>query len=170
VETTTLLFALAYLLMFLGVLGAFLPMLPGPLFIWLGALAWAWADSFQAVGWPTLAVMGVLLLLAWGGDLLLSTLGSRYAGAGWKAVAAAILGGLLGGILFSGLLPVIGTVLGTILGAVAGILAVEYHEKRDWGQAFQAGKGYVLGYLAASALKLALSLLMLAIFAWQAFA
>jgi len=168
-ETTTLLFALAYLLMFLGVLGAVLPMLPGPLFIWLGALVWGWADGFQAVGWPTLAVMAVLLLLAWGGDLLLSTLGSRYAGAGWKAVAAAILGGVLGGILFSGLLPVIGTILGTIIGAVTGILAVEYHEKRDWGRAFQASKGYVLGYLAASVLKLSLSLLMLAIFAWQAF-
>lgn len=167
-QISTLLFALAYLLMFLGVVGALLPILPGPLFIWLGALVWSWADGFRAVGWPTLAVLGALLLLAWGSDLLLSTLGSRYAGAGWRAVAAAILGGVLGGILFSGLLPLVGTIMGTIVGAVAGILAVEYYEQRDWGRAFQAGKGYVLGYLAASALKLLLSLAMLAIFAWQA--
>lgn len=162
-------FLLAYLLMFLGLLGAILPIVPGPLIIWLGALLWAMADGFQAVGWPTLVVLGILMALAWSSDLILTIIGSRKAGAGWKAVLGAIVFGVLGGILLSGLPPVVGSIIGTILGAVVGILIIEYYDKRDWGLAFRAGKGYILGYLAACVVELFLSLAMIAIFAWQAF-
>jgi uncharacterized protein YqgC (DUF456 family) len=163
------LFLLAYLLMFLGVVGAILPVMPGPLLIWLGAFLWGWADGFRAVGWPTLALLGILMVLAWGSDLILTTVGSRRAGASWKAIAAAIVGAIVGGVFLSGVAPAIGTILGAILGGVVGILGVEYFEKRDWGQAFRAVRGYIVGSLAASGLELFLSLLMIAIFAWQAF-
>jgi uncharacterized protein YqgC (DUF456 family) len=159
----------AYLLIVLGLIGSFLPILPGPLLIWLGALLWSWADGFQAVGWPTLVFLGVLMVLAWVSDLILTTFGTRQAGASWKAVAGAIVGGIAGAILLSGLLPVIGTMAGTILGAIVGILVFEYFDKRDWGQAFQVSKGYILGSLAARALEIFLSLLMIAVFVWQAF-
>jgi len=159
----------AYLLIVLGLIGSLLPIFPGPLLIWLGALLWAWADGFQAVGWPTLVVLAVLMVLAWTSDLALTTFGTRRAGASWKAVAGAIVGGIAGAILLSGVLPVIGTVVGTLLGAVLGILVVEYYDKRNWGQAFQASTGYILGSLVARTLELFLSLLMIAIFIWQAF-
>jgi uncharacterized protein YqgC (DUF456 family) len=159
----------AYLLMILGLVGAILPILPGPPLIWLGALLWAWADGFRAVGWPTLAGLGVLMVLAWTSDLVLTTLGTRKAGASWKAVAGAILGGIAGAILLSGVIPVIGTILGTILGALVGVLLIEYYDKRNWGQAYQASKAYILGSLAGRALEVFLSLLMIAIFVWQAF-
>ncbi len=168
-QTATLLTLLAYLLIILGLIGAILPILPGPLLIWLGALLWAWADGFQAVGWPTLVVLGLLMVLAWGSDLILTTLGTRKAGASWKAVAGAIVGGIAGAILLSGVLPVIGTILGTILGALIGVLLAEYYDKRDWRQAYQASKGYIFGSVAARALEMFLSLLMIAIFVWQAF-
>jgi uncharacterized protein YqgC (DUF456 family) len=148
-----LLTLVAYLLIILGLVGAILPILPGSVLIWLGALLWAWVDGFQAVGWPTLAVLGVLMVLAWTSDLVLTTLGTRKAGASWKAVVV----------------PVIGTILGTILGALIGILLIEYYDKRDWGQAYRASKAYVLGSLAGRALELVLSLFMIVIFAWQAF-
>jgi hypothetical protein len=162
-------FALSYLLILLGLIGSVLPIVPGPLFIWLGALTWAIADDFQAVGWPTLIIMGVLMIIGWGSDLILTTIATRSAGGGWKAVIGAILFGLLGGILFTGLLPIVGSIVGTVLGAVVGILLVEYREKQDWGHALRAGRGYVAGYLMAVALELVLSLLMLALFVWQAF-
>jgi uncharacterized protein YqgC (DUF456 family) len=159
----------AYVLILLGLVGAILPILPGPLLIWLGVLVWGWTDGFQAVGWPTLAVLGLLMILAWTGDLVLTTLGTRNAGASWKAIAGAIVGGIVGAVLLSGLLLVIGTIIGTIAGAMVGIVAVEYYDKRDLGKALQASKGYLLGSLAARALELFLSLLMIAIFVWQAF-
>ena len=159
----------AYLLIILGLVGAILPILPGPPLIWLGALLWAWADGFRAVGWPTLVGLGVLMVLAWTSDLVLTTLGTRKAGASWKAVAGAIMGGIVGAILLSGVIPVIGTILGTILGALIGVLLIEYYDKRNWGQAYRASKAYILGSLAGRALEVFLSLLMIAIFVWQAF-
>jgi uncharacterized protein YqgC (DUF456 family) len=168
-QPSTDLFLLAYLLMFLGVVGAILPVMPGPLFIWLGTLLWAWVDGFQAIGWPTLALLAILMVLAWSSDLILTTAGSRRAGASWKAMSVALVGATVGGILLSGMAPVLGTIFGAISGGVIGILAVEYFEKRDWGHAFRAARGYIVGSLAASGLELFLSLLMIAIFAWQVF-
>lgn len=159
----------AYILIILGLIGSLLPLFPGPLLIWLGALLWGWADGFQAVGWPTLVVLGLLMVIAWMSDLILTTFGTRKAGADWKAVAGALTGGIAGAVLLGGLLPVVGAVAGTILGAIAGILVVEYSDKRDWRRAFQASKGYILGSLAARAVEIFVSLLMIAIFVWQAF-
>ncbi len=167
--TAALLTLIAYTLIVLGLIGSVLPVLPGPLLIFLGALSWAWADGFEAVGWPTLVVLGLMMVLAWPSDLILTTFGTRKAGASWKAVAGAIVGGIAGAILLSGVIPVIGTILGTILGALVGILLAEYYDKRDWGQAYQVSKGYIFGSVAARVLDVFMSLLMVAIFVWQAF-
>jgi uncharacterized protein YqgC (DUF456 family) len=63
----------------------------------------------------------------------------------------------------------LGTVLGGITGAVLGVLVVEYLGRRNWRMAFDAAKGYILGYLASTALQLFLCLTMIAIFLLQVF-
>jgi uncharacterized protein YqgC (DUF456 family) len=162
-------FLVAYALMFLGLIGAVLPIVPGPLLIWLGVLIWAWSEGFQRIGWPTLLVLGLLTAIAWASDLLLTTLITRRAGVSWKAVAGAILGGLAGGLFLGGWIPVVGTVLSTIAGGVVGILVVETLDKQDWRLGLRAGRGYVLGYLASSILEAWLAFLMILLFLWQAF-
>jgi hypothetical protein len=160
---------LAYLLMFVGLIGSLLPLVPGPIFIWLGALVWAANDGFQAVGWPTLLFLGVLTILAWSSDLLLTAVFSRRGGASWKAIAGAILGGFAGGILFGGWIPILGTLIATVLGAIAGMVVIEALGKRDLRAAMHATRGYMVGVLASSALEAALALVMILVFAWQAF-
>lgn len=160
---------LAYLLMVLGLIGAVVPVLPGPFLIWLGSLVWAWQDGFQRVGWPTLLVLGLLTLLAWGFDLLLTTAISRRNGVSWKSILAAIVGGVLGGLLFGGFLPVVGTVLAAVAGSAAGMLLVEYYDKQSWPLAVRAGRNYILAFTVASAVEAWLAVLMIGIFAWQAF-
>ena len=164
-----LLYALAYLLIFFGLIGSVLPLLPGPFLIFLGALLWAAVDGFQTVGWPTLVFLLILTLLAWGSDIFLTATMTKRAGASWKAVGGAIVGGLLAGIFLGGWIPVVGTIVATIGGAVAGILAIEFLDKRDLRQAFQAGKAYIGGYLLSSVFEAALAVFMIVIFAWQAF-
>ena len=168
-EPSTFLIALAYLLIVVGVIGSLLPVIPGPLLIWLGALLWAWVDGFRTVGWPTLVVLGLLVVAIWSSDVVLTTVGSRKAGASWKAVGGAIAGGVAGSILLSGVVPIIGTLVGALLGAVLGMVLVDHYDKRDWGRAIQATKGYIFGSVAARILEVFLSLLMVTIFAWQAF-
>lgn len=53
-----------YALVILGVIGVILPLVPGTLLIWLGALVWAWGDGFERINWVVLAILGVLALLA----------------------------------------------------------------------------------------------------------
>ncbi|MEZ4557898.1 MAG: DUF456 family protein [Caldilineaceae bacterium] len=67
-------------LVVLGFIGTVLPIVPGPIIIWLGAFVWAWGDGFQRIGWPTLAVLGLLAVLAWGMDFFLTAVVSRRAG------------------------------------------------------------------------------------------
>jgi uncharacterized protein len=157
-----------YLLLFLGLAGSVIPVLPGPLLIWFGALVWAWGDNFERVGWVTLIVLGILAVVAWASDLFLSTVISRRAGASWKSIGGAILGGILGGLFLSGV-PILGTVIGAILGAVAGMWAIEYLDKRNTGAATSAVGAYISSLIVAALVEMTLALTMIAIFAWQAF-
>lgn len=160
--------ALAYILIVIGLAGAVIPVLPGPMLIWAGAFLWAWADGFTRIGWPTLIILGVLALAAWGSDLFLSTVMSRRAGASWKAILGAIIGGIAGAIFLSAL-PLLGTVLGAMLGAMGGMWLVEYWDKGNAGAATTAVQAYVASIIFAAILELVIALVMVAIFAAQAF-
>ncbi len=167
-DYTTIFSAIGYLLIFLGLVGAVVPLLPGPAFIWLGVFIWAWNDGFERIGWPTLLVLGVLTIVAWLADLLLSLMSSRRAGAGWKSIGVSILTGI-GGALLLGFVPVIGPLVGAIVGAIAGLWYMEYRAKGDRDAATRSVRSYIGGVLLAMAIEMAAALLMIVIFAWQAF-
>jgi uncharacterized protein YqgC (DUF456 family) len=160
--------ALAYVLIAIGLAGAVIPVLPGPMLIWFGVFVWAWADGFTRIGWGTLIILAVLALVAWGSDIFLSTVMSRRAGASWKAILGAIVGGLAGAALLSAL-PLLGTVLGAILGAMAGMWLVEYWDKGNSQAATTAVQAYVASMIFAAILELVIALVMVGIFAVQAF-
>ena len=190
-ELSTLFFLVSYLLIFLGIVGALVPVLPGPLLIWLGAFVWAWADGFVHIGWPTLLVLAVLTIISWGADLGLSFISSRRSGAGWRSIGVSILGGIIGAILLSSV-PVVGTLIGAAVGSISALWLMEYRRAQassreaadpnspgmgsgetnargNKAAATQAVKGYVGGFLMAMAVEFIISVLMLSIFAWQAF-
>jgi uncharacterized protein YqgC (DUF456 family) len=155
--------------MVLGLIGAVVPLLPGPFIIWIGALVWAWGDSFTRVGWVTLSVLFLLALVAWASDFLINMLISRRSGASWKAIGGSIVGGILGGIAFNGLIPIVGSLIGALIGAVAGAYLVEYLNTRDTRAAFTAVRAYMGSVLLAALVEIAISVSMIGIFAWQAF-
>ena len=185
VELSDLLFGIGYLLIVLGVVGAMVPVLPGPPFIWLGVLVWAWADDFARIGWPTLLFLALLTVIAWGADLALSFISSRRSGAGWRSIGVSILGGLVGAILLSSI-PVVGTFVGAAVGSISALWLMEYRRAQRSSSAndgnrvktgarshrqaaTQSVKGYVSGFLLAMAVEFAISVAMLSIFVWQAF-
>ena len=151
---------LAYVIMGVGVLGALLPVLPGPVLIWLGVLLWAWADHFQRIGWPVLTILALLMLSAAGSEVWMSALGARRAGASWQALLAGAASGIAGFVIFS--LP------GAIVGVMAGILIMEAFRRGGLRPALKSGGGFLLGYLLAAVVQLSLSLIMIGVFAWQA--
>ena len=165
--TTTLIAALGFILAALGFIGVIVPLLPGLVLIWAGAFVWAWANGFQQIGWPTLTVLGILVVIGIGTDWLMAPAISRRAGVSWRAIGGAILGGLLGGIFLSGI-PIIGTLFGALVGALAGMWFVEYRIRGDETAATLAVRAYLSGVAVSTLINLVLALIMLAIFLWQA--
>jgi len=128
---------------------------------------WAIGDGFQAVGWPTLIVMALLMAAGWGLDLYLTAYFTRRSSSSWLTVLGAIVGGILGG-LFLSLLPVIGSIAGAILGAVLGVLVVELLRQRRLRPALESSKNYLVGCMFGQMVELLFALLMVLLFVWQA--
>jgi uncharacterized protein YqgC (DUF456 family) len=155
-DEAVLAWLLAVLLVAAGIAGTVVPLVPGAPLVFLGLLVGASADGFQKVGWATLTLLALLTLLSYAIDLWAARHGARRVGASGLAVFGALLGGIIG-LFFS--LP--GVVLGPFLGAFAG----EYLARRNLRQAGRAGLGTWLGFLLATAGRLALIFTMIGIFA-----
>src|SRR5918999_1215588 len=127
---TILLWALATILVVVGLAGILLPALPGTALIFAGLLLAAWADGFSRVGAGTLVLLGVIAAASYGVDFVAAALGVKRLGASTRAMTGAALGALVG--LFLGI-P--GLIVGPFIGAVLGELTVH----RDVGRAGRAG-------------------------------
>jgi len=150
------LWALAVVLVLVGIAGTVLPALPGAPLVFVGLVCAAWADGFQKVGWPTLSILAILMLLTFVVDFLASRWGAKRVGASWLALAGAFVGTIVG-LFFN----VPGLIFGPFLGAVAG----EWLAVRNLRQAGKVGLGTWLGMILGIAAKLALVFAMVGIFA-----
>jgi uncharacterized protein len=150
-----LIWSCTLLLMFVGLIGCIVPMLPGTTFILLGVvlqklllpatLGWA------AVGW--IAAIWALSVIA---DFLGIIIGARlFGGSKWGMSGAT--GGAFIGMFFS--LPAL--LLGTFLGAVAAEKLGARKSDRD---SLRSGVGATVGFLLSTFARLACAVAMLAIF------
>ncbi len=151
----TALWILSIILMLVGAAGIVLPALPGVPLIFAGMVLAASIDDFRSIGWITIAVLGLLTVIAFVVDFVASALGAKRVGASARAVWGAILGTIVG--LFFGI-P--GLVLGPFIGAVIGELTV--HGKL--GTAGRVGIATWMGLLFGTLFKLAIAFSMIGIF------
>lgn len=159
-ELQSLYYALAAILVLVGIAGVILPALPGLPLVFAGMLLAAWAGDFQQIGWVTLVILGLLTLLSVGVDFFATLIGAKRVGASKKALLGAVLGTFAG--LFFG--P-IGLFAGPFVGALLG----ELWHGREIGQAAKVGLGTWLGILLGTVLKLGLAFAMLGLFAFAWF-
>ncbi|QDW65874.1 DUF456 domain-containing protein [Luteimonas granuli] len=154
-----ILYAVAAILVLVGLAGTILPALPGLPLVFAGMVLGAWAGDFEYIGIPVLVVLGVLTLFSLMIDFWATALGARRVGASGKAVAGAVIGTFAG--LFFG---IVGLFAGPFLGALAG----ELLHGRDVGRATRVGFGTWLGIVFGTVLKLALAFTMVGLFvlAW----
>lgn len=150
---------LTSLVMLVGLIGTVLPIIPGTILIFAGALLYALVEGFQAIGWPTLVVLGVLMLVATTADLWVSSIGAKAGGASGWSVFIGLVASLVGLVAFS--LP------GAIIGAVLGVLLTEIVRVGDWRLALKAGRGWVVGWILSTVVQLGVGLIMVVIFVWQ---
>ena len=155
-NTAILLWALAAILVVVGLAGTILPALPGVPFVFMGLLIAAWIGDFQRIGWPTLIILAVLTALAIAADLVAAMFGAQRAGASRLALLGAAIGSVVG--LFFGL---IGIFVLPFIGAVIGELIA----RQRLAQAARVGFATWLGMLIGALAKLSLAITMLGVFA-----
>lgn len=152
-------YALALVLILVGLAGVILPALPGLPLVFAGMWLAAWAEGFERIGWLSLTVLGLLTALSVVVDFVATLVGAKRVGASGKALFGAAVGTIVG--MFFG-------IFGLFFGPFAGALLGEYWHSREMGQATKVGMGTWLGIVLGVVLKLGLAFAMLGYFvlAW----
>ena len=143
----TLLFAiLAGFLLFAGLVGSFLPILPGPPLAWAGLFA-AHFSNYSKISVPILIITGIVALVVTIADNIFPAILTKKAG-GSKAASWGSTLGLIIGILFAP--TIISLILCPFLGALIGELV---HDSTDGGKAFKAACGAFVGFMLGTGVK-----------------
>ena len=152
-------YTLAVILTIVGVIGTFMPLLPGVPLVFAGLALAAWVGDFQQVSGWTVLFLGVLTVLAMLIDFAASAFGTKIAGASRWAFLGAALGAVVG--IFFG--PI-----GLFVGPFVGAVALEVWATQNIERSLKAGAGASVGILLGAIAKIALSFTMIGMFglAW----
>jgi uncharacterized protein YqgC (DUF456 family) len=148
-------------LLLAGLVGTFVPALPGTTLILVGVLVHRLVFGAEgSVGWLTIGILTVLMLLAQAIDILGSVLGAKWLGASRWGILGVIVGATVG--LFFGL-------WGLLLGPLLGALAAELIAGKELVHAGKAAWGTIIGTAFACVGKLALGITMVSLFFFMLF-
>ena len=146
---------LALLFLILGIIGSFLPILPGPITSWFGFLI-LYLSGVTDFSISLLITTFVLALIIWVLDFFIPAIGTKkFGGSKYGVIGTTI--GLIIGVIFP--IP-FGILIGPFLGALAG----ELINKSKSNQAIKAAFGSFLGFLASSFIKFIVSVVYFGIF------
>ena len=147
-----LLVVIAGLFMVLGILGSFLPVLPGPLTSWIGLLILHLTKAIP-LDWTFLIITLIIALVIWLLDYFIPVIGTKKFGGTRSGMIGTTIG-LIVGLIFLG--P-FGIIIGPFLGALIG----ELINKSDSQQAVKAAFGSFLGFVTGVFLKFIVALIFL---------
>jgi len=146
---------LAAFIMLLGIIGSFLPVLPGPLTSWFGLLVLHLTDAVP-MNWTFLIITLIIALLIWLLDYIIPALGTKkFGGSKFGMIGTTI--GLILGLIFLG--P-FGIIIGPFLGAYVGELMNKSNSKK----AAKAAFGSFLGFLTSTFIKFIVAVIYLGLF------
>lgn len=145
-----LIIVLASLFILLGIIGSFIPIIPGPLTSWSGLLILSFSSSIT-ISTFFLVLSFIIALFIFIIDNIISILGAKKFGGGKGSVIGSSIGLILG-IIFLG--P-FGLLFGPFTGAFLGELYMNQDNKKG---ALKAAIGALLGFITGVSLKFMISL------------
>ncbi|MBO1350417.1 MAG: DUF456 family protein [Hormoscilla sp. GUM202] len=167
--STVVIYWLLVVVMLAGIIGSFVPSLPGGILILAAIAIWGMLNGLSTVTWA-LGFTFIVVLLNIVTDVVATYVGAKQAGASkWGQIGATI--GLVLGIL--GLLPALpfgGPLVGMLVGPLLGAFVCEflYRKNLEFGPrvqlAFRAGIGKVVGSLVGNLIQGLLALSAVVIF------
>ncbi len=149
-------FWVALLVMVVGILGTFLPVVPGTPIIFLAALGYGYYEGFNQITPLILGIIFGLMVITLLIDYVAGVLGAKKYGATKYGTWGSFIGGIAGIIFFS--IP--GLLLGPFVGAVAG----ELLGGRKADEAVKVGVGSVIGLAGGALFKVIFAVAMVMIF------
>lgn len=153
-----LLLVLAGILMILGILGSFLPMLPGIPLSWLGLLL-LHLTSFLPMNYSFLGITLFVAILIFALQYAIPALGTKYLGGSKAGMIGASLGLIIG--IFA---PIpFAILIGPFIGAYIG----EILNKSDSRSALKAASGSFIGLLASSFMEFFFTVIYLLLFIFK---
>ena len=144
--------------MLFGLLGSILPVIPGPPIIWCASLLYAIITDFEKISQGYLVTFGLLTAFVVLMDYLAGIYGAKKLGASRWGMVGAVVGLVIG--------VVVGTLPGFIIGPLVGAVSFELLIGREFKDAFKAGLGTFIGFLAGTFMKLLISFIMISVFVW----
>ena len=149
--------ALVALVMAVGLVGTFVPLLPGLLLVWLAAVGYGVVAGFGVAGWIAMTLITVLFI---GGTVAKLVISKRRASAAGATRSSVVVAGAAAFIGFF-LIPVVGLPVG----GVAGLLVMEHRRTGDWSASWRSTKSAVIGFGIGTLLELGAGLAMVACWA-----
>jgi uncharacterized protein YqgC (DUF456 family) len=147
---------IGFLLVLLGILGSFLPMLPGPLTGWLGLLIIHFT-SVIPMNYMFLGITFSVAMIIWILDYIIPAMGTKHFGGSKYGVYGTTIGVLIG--LLS---PVpFGILIGAFLGAFIGELLFD---SKDTNRALKASFGSFIGLLSSATIKFSITFVYVLLF------
>lgn len=144
---------LAAIAILVGILGSFLPVLPGPPVAWAGLLLLHYS-KYAEFSQRFLIITAVITIVVVALDYLVPVWGTQKYGGSRAGQYGAVIGMIAG--LFAG--PV-GIIVGPFAGAFIGELI---HDPKNQSRALRAAWGSFIGFLVGAGIKIILCL----VFAW----
>lgn len=138
-------------LFLIGFLGTFLPIIPGPIIVWIAILIDKLWPNHASVTWNFFWLATALTLLTQVTDWLCTYWGVKKFGGSWRGALGAIIGLIIGPFILAPI-PLLGLLLGPIVGAILGELLGGMH----WRHASKASFGTIIGGLIAFVIKIAI--------------
>jgi len=133
------------LLMLVGLVGVFAPILPGIPLAWLGLFIYAIGTGVERISVTTIIVFAAITALILLLDFLAPMLGAKKFRASKYGVLGAFLG-LIFGVIFLGF-------WGIIIGPFLGAFLLEWLAKRKAKGALKAAFGTFIGYIVGALIK-----------------
>lgn len=153
-----ILIIVAILLSAAGIIGAVMPVLPGPILSWLGYLCLRFALP-DKVGWLSVVITLVFAIIITVLDNYIPILGAKKLGSSKYGIYGGIIGLIVGMIFFGPL----GIILGPFFGTIAGDLIAGNTIK----MALKSGTGSLIGFLIGTFIKLCYSFVLIVLLIYR---
>lgn len=147
---------LGFFFVLLGIIGSFIPVLPGPITGWIGLLILHLTKAIP-MDWTFLGITLAIAVIIWGLDYVIPAWGTKKFGGSKYGIWGTVFGLILG-ILFLGPL---GIIIGPFAGAFIGEMI---HDSTDSSRAVKAAFGSFIGFMLSTGLKFLISIIFVGLY------